>query len=214
MPPRIPSSSRPIVADVDHEGSTVCVRTIQGASLAPVTLVSRAAAPRLTTRRLVLRELRRTDFDAFAANLEPGIAGLGGADRRNAWRLFAASAGSWALDGIGWWAVDLADTNAFVGTCGVFHREAHPDRDTTAEDLEIGWSVLPSFRRQGFATEAAAAALAYGFETYRAPRVIAHIDTDNHASIRVSESIGMRYERDVSFYDLELRLYTSERLPA
>jgi RimJ/RimL family protein N-acetyltransferase len=172
--------------------------------------VSRELVPRLKTPRLVLRGLRRTDFDAFAADLAAREKAPGPVDRRTAWRMFAASAGSWALDGIGWWAVELASSSEYVGVCGVFHREPHPDRETTAEDLEIGWNIHPPFRRQGFATEAAAAVLAYGLE-HRAPRVVALIDADNHPSIRVSEGIGMHYERDVAFYDVRLRLYAGER---
>lgn len=165
--------------------------------------------PRLTTERLVLRALERKDFDVYAEGLARHDAPGGPVDRRTAWRMFAASSGTWLLDGAGWWGIELAETKALAGICGVFYREANPDRETTAEELEIGWTVFAPFRRRGIASEAAAAALAYGFETMGAKRIIALIDVDNHASARVSERIGMRFERDVGFYGIRLRLYAA-----
>jgi RimJ/RimL family protein N-acetyltransferase len=167
--------------------------------------------PRITTRRLVLRELRRSDFDAYAACLADRVEPPGPVDRRTAWRIFAASTGVWLLDGVGWWAVELAETSEFVGTCGAFYREAHPDRETTDKELELGWTIVPAFRRRGYATEAAAAALDFAFERRRPRRVIALIHHDNHPSIRVSEGIGMHFEREISFYSIRLNLHVAER---
>jgi hypothetical protein len=39
----------------------------------------------------------------------------------------------------------------------------------------------------------------YGLETLRLPRLIAMIDPQNMASIRVAEKLGMRYEKEVRF---------------
>ncbi len=132
-------------------------------------------------------------------------------ERRDAWRMFAASAGTWSFDGAGWWAVELAATGEVVGTCGAFYREPHPERETRGDELELGWAIFPSFRRRGFAKEAAEAALAFGRDTVGAPRVIAHIAAQNAASIRVSERIGMQFEREVAFYGARMRLYAVGR---
>jgi RimJ/RimL family protein N-acetyltransferase len=168
--------------------------------------------PRITTRRLLLRELRRSDFDAYAACLAETPEPHDPINRREAWRRLSASSGAWLLDGTGWWGIELVATSELVGTVGAFYREAHPERETTDRDLELGWTIFADFRRRGFATEAATAALAFSFESRRETRVIAHIDADNEASIRVSKSLGMHYERNVSFYGLDLGLYVASRI--
>lgn len=159
---------------------------------APLTLI-----PRLTTARLLLRELQMRDFDAYAANLaDPAATKFtsGPHDRRAAWRIFAAQTGSWLLNGGGWWAVEQREGGAVVGTVGAFFRET----DDTL--VELGWTLYPPYWGQGFATEASAAALRYALDTHGARQVIAHISAGNLASIGVSKHLGMKYEGDVDFY--------------
>jgi RimJ/RimL family protein N-acetyltransferase len=101
--------------------------------------------PHLTTDRLLLREFRLSDFDAYAAYFADPVATehlSGVSDRRNAWRSFAAGQGMWLLQGAGWWAIELRETGAFVGTVGAFFREDLPD-------LEIGWTVVRASWRRG-----------------------------------------------------------------
>jgi RimJ/RimL family protein N-acetyltransferase len=104
----------------------------------------------------------------------------------------------------GWWAVELREPTEVVGWVGAFFRETSPH-------LEVGWTFRPKFWRQGFATEAARAALAYGIEKYDARRVIAHIANANVASVKVSQNLGMRYEADIPFFDDVVGLYALER---
>jgi ribosomal-protein-alanine N-acetyltransferase len=59
---------------------------------------------------------------------------------------------------------------------------------------EIGWVFHPRFHRQGYATEAAAALLRYGFESLQVHRVIATCQPENTASWRVMEKLGMQRE--------------------
>jgi RimJ/RimL family protein N-acetyltransferase len=155
------------------------------------------AIPRLTTARLLLRELRMPDFEAYAANLADPAATrfMGGLrDRRAAWRAFAAQTGTWFLNGGGWWAVEEREGGEIVGTVGAFFRE------TDEALVELGWSLFPAHWGHGFATEAARAALGYAFDAHDAPRVVAHITAGNVASIGVTRHLGMKYEADVDFY--------------
>lgn len=169
-----------------------------------------AIVPHITTERLLLREARRADFEAFASIvMNPESATPPGPmDRRAAWRLFEAEQGAWLVDGIGFWAIEDRETGAFVGGAGAFHREPHPEpKDLDANDLELGWSLALRFRGRGLATEAARAVVDFVFASKKAERVIALIDHDNSASIRVAEKIGMSYEREIQFYDCPLRRY-------
>ncbi len=148
------------------------------------------------------------DFDAYAANLTDPVAMkfmAGLSDRRAAWRSFASQTGSWLLNGGGWWAVEQREGGAVVGTVGAFFRE------TDATLVELGWSLYPAYWGHGFATEAAAATLQYALDVHGARRVVAHIASENIASIRVSHHLGMKYEADVDFYGTPIGQYVFTR---
>lgn len=167
--------------------------------------------PRLATPRLVLRAFQRDDFEAYAAHLadpEARPAQLPVIDRRGAWRVFAAGFGFWALDGAGWWAIELAASGVVVGTVGAFFRETRVPGAPRSE-LELGWSLYREHWARGYASEAAAAALAYALPAHGAPRAIAHIDASNLASVRVAERLGMVFDQEVEFYTERIRRYVT-----
>lgn len=58
--------------------------------------------------------------------------------------------------------------------------------------LEIGYSVVPGFRQQGFASEAAGALAQWAFGQPEVRRIIARCRMDNLGSIRVLERTGFR----------------------
>ncbi|WP_204035554.1 GNAT family N-acetyltransferase, partial [Micromonospora qiuiae] len=59
---------------------------------------------------------------------------------------------------------------------------------------EIGYLLHPECRGHGYATEAAAAMLALGFEQFDLHRIVGRLDARNTASARVLERLGMRRE--------------------
>jgi len=61
-------------------------------------------------------------------------------------------------------------------------------------EYEIGWTLHPRARGNGYATEAAHAVLRYAFDELHAHRVVAFCHAENQASIRVMERLGMRFE--------------------
>lgn len=63
-----------------------------------------------------------------------------------------------------------------------------------AKQGEIGWSLHPDSLGKGYVTEAALGLMRYGFAHFGFHRVFARIDTENSASIRVAERLGMRRE--------------------
>ncbi|MET1052806.1 MAG: GNAT family protein [Mycetocola sp.] len=60
--------------------------------------------------------------------------------------------------------------------------------------LEIGWVFHPEVAGQGYASEAARAIMAVGFERMRAHRIIATLTPENTASVRLCLRLGMREE--------------------
>lgn len=151
--------------------------------------------PRIRTERLLLREPRPEDFERFAADAAEASARtyMGGAiDRREAWRRFLITAGSWVVWGMGWWTVELPGTG-FVGSVGVFRRESRPE-------IEMGWVIHRDHMGKGYATEAARAALQFTIEQHGKSRVIAHIAKGNDPSISVATKLGMVCAGEVDFY--------------
>jgi len=88
--------------------------------------------------------------------------------------------------GYGRWAVLLKENNAFIGWCGLKYR---PERNET----DLGYRFLHSYWGKGYASEAAAACLRYGFEHYPLSIITARAHVENLASLRVIEKCGMRF---------------------
>lgn len=168
--------------------------------------------PRIETQRLLLRELRMSDFEAYATHAaDPDAQKFtsGAVDRRAAWRQLAAMTGQWLLTRAGWWGVELRATGEWVGTVGAFIRETTLQRKPP--EIELGWSIARPYWRKGYASEAAIAVRDHALRAHDAAYLIAHIVKENTASIRVSERIGMRYEKDVDFYGEPCGRYVLDR---
>ncbi|MEU8236225.1 GNAT family N-acetyltransferase [Actinoplanes sp. NPDC048967] len=60
---------------------------------------------------------------------------------------------------------------------------------------------------QGYATEAARASLAYGFDGCGLSSIVAVVRHENAASRHVLEKLGMRPERDGVFYGADATLF-------
>jgi ribosomal-protein-alanine N-acetyltransferase len=93
--------------------------------------------------------------------------------------------------GVGRWAVVRIADDAFLGWCGLKYHRADNEYD-------LGYRLLAEHWGQGYATEAAAAVLAYGRARLPGARLVAWADVDNAASLRVLEKIGMIRERVVA----------------
>ena len=143
--------------------------------------------PRLETERLILREYKPEDFDAFASFMaDPDVVRyLNGTPmtRADAWRNFAGIIGHWYLRGYGVWAVERKSDSAFIGRVGLINPEGWPG-------LEVGWTLGKPYWGQGYATEAAKASMRYGFLTQPVDRLISCIDPGNKASQAVAAKLG------------------------
>jgi RimJ/RimL family protein N-acetyltransferase len=167
--------------------------------------------PRLETERLMLREPRASDFAAYAEHCADPVAMkymTGASDQRTSWRFLAAMSGTWVLNGSGWWAIDLRETGELVGVIGNFFRETQLGPDPI---LEVGWSLFRQSWRKGYATEAARAAIAWGFERHQVRRTIAYVNPENVASVGVCKKAGMTFDGEASFYGEPSARYAIER---
>lgn len=110
---------------------------------------------------------------------------------------------SYARNGFGLLAVTLNDTGQPIGMCGLIKRDS-------LEDVDIGYAFLPKFWSRGYALESARAVMNHAKEALGLKRVVAIVDPNNAASIRVLEKIGMTFERMVKLSedDIELKLFS------
>lgn len=166
--------------------------------------------PTLTTERLRLRSFRKSDLDDYAAlNADREVLRyLGGGpepwDRGRASRHMAFLLGHWQVWGSGTWAVTHRESGAFLGMVGYSEPEGWPG-------LELAWTLVRRSWGQGYATEAARAALNYAFNVWKRDRVISLIYPGNDASIRVAERLGERLEGTISHLGRELLCYGLDR---
>lgn len=168
------------------------------------------AAPTLETARLILRPFRVEDLEpiAAAATDAEAVRFLGGtvATREETWRKLATIPGMWALLGYGYWIVERAGDGVVIGQAGFadFKRDMEP----AIEGLpEMGWSFARHAWGQGYASEAVLAALRW-IDAARAPReIVAIIDEQNLASIRVAEKAGFAQKETARYKSEPILLF-------
>ncbi|MBO0345554.1 GNAT family N-acetyltransferase [Roseibium limicola] len=152
------------------------------------------ALPSLSTQRLVLRPLRKTDAEA--------VAELGGREFEIARWLSGSS-----------WPYQEGDAESFVDqvlvsdplrheavfaitlggvTIGCIGVDATGELEELPEYPSLGYWIGKAFQGEGYATEAAEAALAWGFEAHGCEGIGARVYEDNEASINVLEKLGFR----------------------
>lgn len=94
-------------------------------------------------------------------------------------------------------AITLPEAGRLIGNAGL---RQDPERPWEAE---LGYELQPECWGRGYAAEAAAALLAFGFEALGLHRVAARCVADNTASARVLAKLGFRREgrlRDQDYY--------------
>ena len=77
--------------------------------------------------------------------------------------------------------------------------------------MELGWNTYRAFWGQGFANEAAAAAVNHALDIRREPKVRALIGSANESSLRVARRLGLAYEADTELYGKAVGVYTRKR---
>ena len=93
-----------------------------------------------------------------------------------------------AIQGVGKWAVEEVASGEFVGTIGLGY--ALFEAPFTPA-IEMGWRLARPFWGRGFAREAAAAAMQYGFDELELREIVAFTSIGNVASRKVMEHLGM-----------------------
>lgn len=148
----------------------------------------------LETERLRLRRWKPEDREPFARmNADPRVMEF---FPKTLSREESDAAADWiesgfATHGFGLYALDRRKTGEFIGFTGL----AVPEFDAPfMPRVEIGWRLAAEHWGQGFATEAARAALRHGFDTLGLREIVAFTVPANARSRRVMEKIGMAHD--------------------
>ena len=148
----------------------------------------------LTTARLVLRDVRKDDWKAvheYGTDLEVVQYMPWGPNTENDTKEFLQRAVASSREEPRTkfeLAVTLAESGRLIGGAGI--RVSQP----SDRGADMGYCLHRDFWGQGYATEAAASILGFGFGTLGLHRIFAACDVENVASARVLEKVGMRRE--------------------
>jgi ribosomal-protein-alanine N-acetyltransferase len=110
----------------------------------------------------------------------------------------------WYQFGYGLWVLELKGAERHFGYCGLRHL-------MPTDEVELFYGCDRAYWGRGLVTEAARAALRYGFGRMGFERIMAVTDKDNKGSRRVMEKCGLRYERDAVYFDLPVVYYAVNR---
>ena len=145
--------------------------------------------------RVVLRGWRESDLEPFAAlNADPVVMehfpSTMSRERSDA-IVRERVLPMFAERGFGWWAVEVPGVAPFVGFVGL-QEPSFEARFTPC--VEVGWRLAREHWGQGYATEAARAALSYGFGVVGLEEIVSFTVPANRRSVAVMERLGMRYD--------------------
>jgi ribosomal-protein-alanine N-acetyltransferase len=135
----------------------------------------------------ILPEDRQAAGDALGAQLahewpDPHLHGV----------LKRHAGGSADAECFGVWVMIERSSNTVVGDLGF---RGPPDETGT---IELGYSVVPSRRRRGYATEAAAALARWADAQPTVRIIVAGCDPANVASVRILENVGFERTGEAS----------------
>jgi len=155
--------------------------------------MSVSSVPVLRTERLVLRGWRADDLESFAElNADPRVMEHfpGTIDRTDSDAFVRERIEPhFAERGFGLWAVEVPEVASFIGFVGL----QAPSFDAWFTPcVEVGWRLAAAHWGKGYATEAARAAVAFGFERAGLHEIVSFTVPANVRSIAVMERLGMR----------------------
>ena len=153
----------------------------------------------IATERLLLRSWDDRDRKAYhAIKSDPRVMATLGPPQRRAEsdatvdRLMARE----AQDGYTFWAMERRADRVLLGYCGFLLATAD---FPIAGEVEIGWGLGSAYWGQGYAREAAEAALAWGWANTDRERIVAITTPGNLRSWGLMERLGMTRVPDGDF---------------
>lgn len=167
----------------------------------------------LLTSRLLLRQVRAADDkDMFEYTCNPEVT------RFLSWephhdvaqtQLYISQLlGSYKLTDCYAWAIELKEINKFIGIVRIFNVSSANKRG------ELSYILNPSFQGNGLVVEAIKEVIDFCIGQVGLNRIQARCTPDNHASERVMQKLGMRYEGTLRDYWINKGVFADAKLYA
>ena len=146
---------------------------------------------RLVLRRLTVEDapfiLRLLNEPSFLQHIgDRGVRSVADAQQY----ILSGPIASYERHGFGLFLVELKETRAPIGICGLLKRDA-------LDDVDVGFALVPEAWSKGYAFESASATLAYARDTHHLTRVVAITSQGNFASINLLVKLGFYLDRMV-----------------
>ncbi len=110
---------------------------------------------------------------------------------------------SYLEHGFGLYALVHKQNKELIGYCGFFIQSIEHKNE-----VEIGYRLAKKYWGQGLGTEAAKAVIEYGQQRFNFKRFICLIEPKNIRSIRVATKLGMKLEKKIVYYGLDVEMYS------
>jgi RimJ/RimL family protein N-acetyltransferase len=147
----------------------------------------------LRTRRLILRRWKESDLLPFARiNADQRVMEfmVGTMTEEETHQSVAHMEKHFETHGFGRWAVEVADSEKFIGFVGI----SIPSYTLPVSPcVEVAWRICAEEWGKGYAPEAANEAMRDGFERVGLQEIVSFTTLTNLKSRRVMEKLGMRY---------------------
>jgi len=92
----------------------------------------------------------------------------------------------------GRFGVYLKNSNEYIGWCGLKF-------SPKLNEVDLGFRFYQNHWNKGYATEASMACLKLGFKKFNLTQIVGRVQSENLASIKVLEKIGMTFKSDFDF---------------
>lgn len=166
--------------------------------------------PSIKTKRLLLRALDLNDTDPFfklwnESGIMEFFPGSTAPTREQAEKMILRQQQHWGQYHLGWWALEaLAYPGQLIGWCGLQYLDE-------TDETEVAYHLSRAFWNRGYASEAAARCLMFGFEELKLDIIIGIVHVQNVASQRVLEKIGLRDKREAEYWGMPSYRYEISR---
>ena len=154
----------------------------------------------LETERTILRKLTKKDaINFYNLNLDEEVLKFTGDkpfENIQSAIDFLTSYDQYEKYGVGRLAVIEKNTSKFLGWCGLKYCE---DKN----EFDIGFRFYKNYWNKGFATETAKRCIDFGLRELKINKILGRAMTENTASIKVLEKIGMTFKEKFDFGEFE-----------